>query len=91
MFPKLPLSHSSCVELKVYPCARNIFFVNEKMKVLREKSVFSVPMILHISCQNRTICSPIKAGFFHCLQQWLLYEKRSIYPEYLKKCNDESV
>lgn len=91
MFPKLSLSHSSCVELHIYPCPWNIFFVTEKMKVLKEKSVFSVPTILLISCQNRIICSPIMAGFFHCLQQWLLYSKRSIYPEYLKKCSDESV
>lgn len=91
MFPKFPLPHSICVELQIYPCSWNIFFVTENMKILKVISVFSVLMILHISCQNRIICSPIKAGFFHCLQQWLLHGKRFIYPEILKKCRNESV
>lgn len=93
MFPKFPLPHSSCVELQIYPCPWNIFFVTENVKVLKNKvkSVFSVPMILHIPCQNGIVCGPIKAGFFYCLQKWLLYGKRFIYPEYLKKCSDESV
>lgn len=83
IFHKFSLHHSSCAELQISPCPWNIFFMTENMKSLQVKSEFSVTMILHISCQNRIICSPIKAVFFYCLQQWFLYGKRFIYPEYL--------
>lgn len=100
----MPFPSSKCFPNSLYPTAvvwnckfthaHGIFSLWLKMwKVLKNKvkSVFSVPMILHIPCQNGIVCSPIKAGFFHCLQKWLLRGKRFIYPEYLKKCSDESV